>query len=64
MSSYNSQTKLGAGSVFPDTRERLARDELRDAEAAYGAAESRLIKARRAYEEASREFRDFYHPRQ
>jgi hypothetical protein len=52
------------GTVVPDGRERAAREELRAAEAAYGAAENRLIKARRAYEAASREYQNFYYPRQ
>lgn len=52
------------GSIFPDGRARAARDELRQAETNYAAAEDRLIKARRAYEDASREWSNFYHPEQ
>lgn len=60
----NSQSKLAQRSVFPDEREYVAREELRKAEEAYAAAESRLIKARRAHEDTSREWRKFYCPRQ
>lgn len=52
------------GSVFPDNREKSAGDELRAAERAFEVAEDRLIKARRAYEEASREWLNFYDPQQ
>lgn len=50
--------------VAPDGRYDAAKKELHEAEASYGVAESRLIKARRAYEEASQEWRNFYYPRQ
>lgn len=56
--------KASIGTVAPDGRERAAREELRAAEAACGAAEDRLIKARRAYAEAAREYDNFYHPQQ
>ncbi len=52
------------GSIFPDAHERSVRDELRDAENAYRAAEDRLIKARREYQATAREWNDFYHQRE
>jgi hypothetical protein len=56
--------KSSLRSIFHDARSRAARDELRDAENAYSAAEDRLIKARREYQAVEREWNDFYRQRE
>jgi hypothetical protein len=61
---FGNNNEHDLASIYPDGRERAARRELREAEAAYRAAEDRLIKARRAYEDADREWRNFYYPQQ
>lgn len=50
--------------INPDKRASDARDELHKAQLAYADAEDRLIKARRDYENASREWRTFHFPSQ
>lgn len=52
------------GGLFPSKGEVSAKEELSEAEANYRAAEDRLIKARRAYENALREWRGSYLPSQ
>jgi len=59
--SQQTQSNL-LGTVSPDGREIAASIELSEAEKAYGAAEDRLIKARRAYEETLQEWRKFHYP--
>ena len=60
----NAQKAHELASVFPDGRWNAARRNLREAEEAYATAEDRLIKARRAYEDANREWKRFYWPQQ
>lgn len=55
---------FGHGSVFPDGRHTSAKAELDAAEKEYRSAEDRLIKARRNYEDAYQEWKQFYWPKQ